>query len=440
MGTTHMFQPEVETMAPEDKHALQSRRLVALLERLQRASSPYWQEKLAAVDVDDIRSIDDIVRLPFTWKDEFRQTYPYGMLAVPRAELVRIHASSGTSGKPTVVGYTARDIAIFAEVNARAIAMAGGTSSDVVHVAYGYGLFTGGLGLHYGVERLGAAAVPASGGNPAFQLGLLADLEADGLACTPSFALLLGERARDEGLLDRLWVRYGILGAEPWSEGMRARIEEVWGGSFQAVDIYGLSEVMGPGVAMESPAAKGALNVFDDHFYPEIVDPETGEPVPDGELGELVLTTLTKEGQPVLRYRTRDLTRFVDEPSPDGRTFRRVARLEGRVDDMLIIRGINVYPREVESVLLDDDAIGGQYGLVVDRRAPLAELRIVAEVVDEALVPQIDAIAERIARALTERVRIRVEVDLRPPGTLPRQEVGKAKRVFEQTGDESPFG
>jgi len=435
-----MFQPEIETMAPEDKHALQSRRLVSLLERLRHAAAPYWQEKLAGVDIEKIRSIDDIGLLPFTWKDEFRQTYPYGMLAVDRDDLVRVHASSGTSGKPTIVGYTARDISIFAEVNARAIAMAGATSADVVHVAYGYGLFTGGLGLHYGVERLGAAAVPASGGNPAFQLGLMADLEADGVACTPSFALLLAERAEELGIRDRLKIRYGILGAEPWSEGMRQRIEEAWGGGFQAVDIYGLSEVIGPGVAMESPAAKGALNIFDDHFFPEIVDPETGEPVPDGELGELVLTTLTKEGQPVLRYRTRDLTRFVDEPAPDGRTFRRIERLQGRVDDMLIIRGINVYPREVETVLLDDPAIGGQYGLIVDRRGTLAELRVVAELADESLVPQLEEIADRLRRALTERVRIRVEVDLREPGTLPRQEVGKAKRVFEQTGAESPFG
>ncbi len=437
---TYLFQPEIETMDPDEKAALQGRRLRSLLERLAACDTPYWREKLAGVDVDEIDSIDDIRRLPFTWKQEFRDTYPYGMLAVPREDLVRVHASSGTSGKPTIVGYTARDVAIFAEVNARAIAVAGGRPSDVVHVAYGYGLFTGGLGLHYGVERLGAAAVPASGGNPGFQLTLMADLGADGLACTPSFALLLGERATTSGIRDDLRVRYGILGAEPWSEGMRQRIEEVWGGGFQAVDIYGLSEVIGPGVAIESPAAKGALAVFDDHFYPEIVDPETGEPLPDGEVGELVITTLTKEGQPVLRYRTRDLTRFVAEPGADGRTFRRIARLMGRVDDMLIIRGINVFPREVETVLLDDEAIGGQYGIVVDRRTTLPELRVVAELADAALVPRKEEIRRRVAKALLERVRIRVEVDLRDPGTLPRQEVGKAKRVFEQTGDEAPFG
>ncbi len=437
---TYLFQAEIETMDPDDKARLQGARLRELIRRLTASDVPYWKAKLAGVDADAVQTIADIRRLPFTWKKEFRETYPYGMLTVPRDRLVRVHASSGTSGKPTVVGYTANDVEVFAEVNARAIAVAGGRPSDVVHVAYGYGLFTGGLGLHYGVERLGATAVPASGGNPGFQLTLMEDLQADGLACTPSFALLLGERAVEAGMSERLRVRYGILGAEPWSEGMRERIEEVWGGGFQAVDIYGLSEVIGPGVAIESPEAKGALYVFDDHFYPEIVDPETGDPVPDGEVGELVLTTLTKQAQPVLRYRTRDLTRFVDEPGADGRTFRRIARLMGRVDDMLIIRGINVFPRELETALLEDEAIGGQYGIIVDRRSTLPELRVVAELSEPGFVPHREEIRRRVARVLSERVRIRVEVDLRDPGTLPRQEVGKAKRVFEQTTDESPFG
>ena len=435
-----MFQPEIETMDRAEKRELQGTRLKSLIERLHASGSPYWGEKLKAVDAESINGIDDIRRLPFTWKQDFRDPYPFEMLAVDRSALVRVHASSGTSGKPTVVGYTAGDIDVFAEVNARSIAVAGGRPSDVVHVAYGYGLFTGGLGLHYGVERLGAAAVPASGGNPGFQLGLMEDLAADGLACTPSFALLMGERAIETGARERLSVRYGIHGAEPWSEGMRQRIEEVWGGGYQAVDIYGLSEVIGPGVAVESPEAKGSLYVFDDHFYPEIVDPESGDPVPDGEIGELVVTTLTKEGQPVIRYRTRDLTRFIDRPGPDGRTFTRIARLMGRVDDMLIIRGINVYPREVEAALLDDDAIGGQYGIVVDRRDTLPELRVIAELADDTHVDQLEEVRERVAKAVMEKVRIRVQVDLREPGTLPRQEVGKAKRVFEQATDESPFG
>ncbi len=434
-----MFQPGIETMDPIDKERLQSRRLVELLDRLGRAGTGYWSEKLSGVNRDEITSIRDIGALPFTWKQEFRDTYPYEMLAVPVADTIRVHASSGTSGKPTVVGYTRGDVEVFAEVNARAIAVAGGSPGDVVHVAYGYGLFTGGLGLHYGVERLGATAVPASGGNPAFQLNLMADLGADGIACTPSFALLLGERATELGLQERLHVRYGILGAEPWSEGMRRRIEDIWEGEFDAVDIYGLSEVMGPGVAMESPLAKGSLYVFDDHFFPEIVDPETGESLPAGDLGELVITTLTKEGQPVLRYRTRDLTRFVDGPGADGRTFRRIDRLQGRVDDMVIIRGINVFPRVVESVVMDDESIGGQYALVVDRRQTLVELRVVAELADERYLPNRREIADRLVVALTDQVRIRVGVELRDPGSMPRQEVGKARRVYEQTTDDDPF-
>jgi len=435
-----MFQPEIETMDADAKERLQTERLLAVLRRVRAANVPYWQEKLSGFDLDRIASIRDIARLPFTFKHEFRDTYPYGMLAVPRSETVRVHASSGTSGRPTIVGYSQSDVDVFAEVNARAIAVGGGTPGDVVHVAYGYGLFTGGLGLHYGVERLGATAVPASGGNPGLQLELMADLGADGIACTPSFALLLAERAAESGIRDRLRVRFGVLGAEPWSEGMRARIEEAWGSGFTAADIYGLSEVIGPGVAMESPLATGAMYVFDDHFYPEIVDPETGDLVDAGDEGELVITTLTKEAQPVIRYRTRDLTRFVDEPGADGRTFRRIARLQGRVDDMLIIRGINVFPREVEAVVLEDPAVGGQYAIIVDRRPTLAELRVVAELAGDGWVVERETVRARLAGELLKRVRIRVDVELRDPGTMPRQEVGKAKRVYEQTGEESPIG
>ena len=440
MAAPYMFQPEIETMDADAKERLQTERLLAVLRRVRAANVPYWQEKLSGFDLDRIASIRDIARLPFTFKHEFRDTYPYGMLAVPRSETVRVHASSGTSGRPTIVGYSQSDVDVFAEVNARAIAVGGGTPGDVVHVAYGYGLFTGGLGLHYGVERLGATAVPASGGNPGLQLELMADLGADGIACTPSFALLLAERAAESGIRDRLRVRFGILGAEPWSEGMRARIEEAWGSGFTAADIYGLSEVIGPGVAMESPLATGAMYVFDDHFYPEIVDPETGDPVDAGDEGELVITTLTKEAQPVIRYRTRDLTRFVDEPGADGRTFRRIARLQGRVDDMLIIRGINVFPREVEAVVLEDPAVGGQYAIIVDRRPTLAELRVVAELAGDGWVVERETVRARLAGELLKRVRIRVDVELRDPGTMPRQEVGKAKRVYEQTGEESPIG
>jgi phenylacetate-CoA ligase len=271
---------------------------------------------------------DPLEALPLTAKAELGDEYPFGTLAAGLRDTVRIHGSSGTRGKPTIVAYTAADVRLFADVNARAIACAGGTADDVLHVAYGYGLFTGGLGLHYGGERLGATVVPASGGNPAFQVQLLADLGATGLACTPSFALLLAERAAADGVLDRIRLRFGLHGAEPWSEGLRTKLEAAWGG-YDACDIYGLSEVIGPGVAAECREGKGALHVFDDHFLPEILDPESGRPAADGALGELVLTTLTKEALPVLRYRTGDVTRFVGDECACGRTHPRIAPSRG---------------------------------------------------------------------------------------------------------------
>jgi phenylacetate-CoA ligase len=432
-----MFQPEVETLPRPELERLQSERLRSQVDRLRSAEAPYWREKLAATG--PVESIDDLAALPFTVKREFRDAYPYGMLAVPLGEVVRVHASSGTSGKPTIVAYTEHDVRVFAEVNARALGCAGGTGDDVIHVAYGYGLFTGGLGLHYGVEALGAVAVPASGGNPGFQIGLLADLGATGLACTPSFALLLAEQAAQTGKLDEIRLRWGIHGAEPWSEGMREKIEEAWGGSYDACDIYGLSEVIGPGVAAECHENKGGMHVFEDHFLVEIVDPETGEPVPDGEPGELVITTLTKQAMPTIRYRSRDITRFLPGTCPCGRSGRRIGRLEGRADDMLIIRGINVYPREIETVLMDDPDIGGQFAIIVDRRGPLPELQARVEVAGPQLVDRRDEIAARLARRLAETVRLRVDVEVLEPGALPRQEVGKARRVFERTADADPL-
>ncbi len=431
-----LFQPELETQAPEERAERGAERLRSLVERLARSDSPYWREKLAGVEVGAIRSLGDLSSLPFSAKAELRDTYPFGSLAVPLAQTVRIHASSGTRGKPTIVAYTARDVEIFAEVNARAIGCAGGTPADVLHVAYGYGLFTGGLGLHYGGERLGATVVPASGGNVQLQLELLADLGASGICCTPSFALLLGERAAESGLRERIALRYGVLGAEPWSEGLREKIQEAWGGGFAACDIYGLSEVMGPGVAMECREGRGALHVFDDHFLPEIVHVESGEPLAAGETGELVLTTLTKEAFPVLRYRTGDVTRFVEGPCPCGRTHRRIARFSGRVDDMLVIRGVNVFPSAIEAALLDDPALGGQYAIVVDRRGTLPELEVHAE-----LQPGADRelVERRLRERLAARLRVRVDVVLGEAGSLPRQELGKAKRVFERTGERDEF-
>jgi phenylacetate-CoA ligase len=429
-----MFQPQVETADVERRRAQQSERLVQLVRRLAAVDSPYWRSKLAPVDAPAIRGMDDLTALPFTVKSELRETYPFGMLAVPLADCVRVHASSGTRGKPTVVAYTASDIGVFAEVNARSIACAGGGPDDVVHVAYGYGLFTGGLGLHYGGEMLGATVVPASGGNPGFQVSLMADLGANGLLCTPSFAMLLAERAEQDGLMPRLreTLRYGVFGAEAWSESFRSKLQEAWGG-IDACDIYGLSEVIGPGVAMECREGKGALHVFDDHFYPEIVDPATGAPVADGAPGELVLTTLTKEALPVLRYRTGDITRFVDGPCPCGRTHRRIARLSGRTDDMLVIRGVNLFPSEIEAAVLDDPALGGQYQIWVDRRGVMAELTVRAELAGPHQVPLRHDVERRLAERLAERLRLRVEVSCGDPGSILRSEVGKAKRVFDVT-------
>ena len=422
-----LFYPaDLAVFSTGELQALQSDRLAALIQRLRRVETPYWRAKLAGAG--PVGSLEDLGRLPFTTKAEFREFYPDGMLAVPMEQVVRVHASSGTSGRPTVGAYTAADVRTFAEVNARSLALAGATPRSVVHVAYGYGLFTGGLGLHYGVEALGAAAVPASGGNSGFQVRMLADLGATGLACTPSFSLLLAERAAEAGLSDSIRLRWGIHGAEPWSEGMRDKIEEAWGGGFSACDIYGLSEVIGPGVASEWRRHKGRLVVMEDHFYPEIVDPSTGLPLPDGRPGELVLTTLTKQAQPVIRYRTGDVTRLL--PPVGGLPFRCMDRLHGRVDDMLIVRGVNVYPRQIEAVLLEDPALGGQFAIHVDRRGVLTEIEARVELRTADLAPRRESIAARLARRLLETVRLRVEVTVHDPGHLPRQELGKARRVF----------
>ena len=431
-----MYQPELETMSPGAKYQLQTERLIALVDRLKRSETSYWREKLAGVDV--VKSIDDITTLPFTFKSEMRDSYPYGMLAVPVADCNRIHASSGTSGKPTVVAYTRGDLDVFAEVNARVLGCAGARPSDVFHNAYGYGLFTGGLGLHGGAERFGVTVIPASGGNAAFQVELLADLGARGFSATPSFSLLLAERAEAAGLMGRINVEYGILGAEPWSESMRGKIEDVWG--IDALDIYGLSEIIGPGVAMESVAAKGAPFIFDDHFYPEIVDPKTGDPVPDGTQGELVLTTLTKEALPVIRYRTGDITRFINEASACGRTFRRMDRITGRADDMLIIRGVNVFPSEIEAVVLAEPGVSGQWAVILDKRGTMVEMVVRCELTSRSDMPQRDNIRERLERELHSRLRSRTTVRIGDPGSMPRSEVGKAKRVFEQIDERDPLG
>lgn len=430
-----MYQPELETMSPGAKYQLQSERLISLIDRLKTSEVPYWREKMSSVAT--VKSIDDIAGLPLTVKSEMRDSFPYGMLTVPIADCNRIHASSGTSGKPTVVAYTRGDLDIFAEVNARVLGCAGARPDDVFHNAYGYGLFTGGLGLHGGAERFGVTVVPASGGNVAFQVELLADLGARGFSATPSFSLLLAERAIAAGLMGRINVDYGILGAEPWSESMRIKIEEAWG--IDALDIYGLSEIIGPGVAMESVEGKGAPFIFDDHFYPEIIDSATGDPVPDGTQGELVLTTLTKEALPVIRYRTGDITRFISEPSACGRTFRRMDRISGRADDMLIIRGVNVFPSEIEAVVLAEPGVSGQWAIVLDKRGTLVEMVVHCELASAQDAPQRDNIRARLEKALLSRLRSRTTVLIGDPGSMPRSEVGKAQRVFEQIDDRDPL-
>jgi len=438
-----LFDPVDAVGLPADaKSALQGKRLHAQVARLTSCGNPFWTERLADVDPTTITAVDDLPRLPFTVKQDLRDQYPLGMVTTPMEATTRLHASSGTSGKPTIVVYTPNDLAVWAEVNARALALAGTRPDDVLHNGYGYGLFTGGLGLHYGGERLGCTVVPVSGGNTALQLQLLEDLGSRVLSATPSFCLVLAEKAHAQGIRDRLDVEVGILGAEPWTEGMRERIQEAWGGGFTALDIYGLSEVIGPGVAMEAPDDLGALNVFDDHFLPEVVDPETGQAVPDGKFGELVITTLTKEAMPVLRYRTGDITRVLpdsgDTAGPGARNWTRIARLTGRADDMLIIRGVNVYPREIEDVLMDYPEVGANYAIVVDRRGAMAELRIRAEATAD--VAALDGGAERISKAVADRIRIRAAVEMVPEGSMPRTEVGKVKRVFEQVDDADPLG
>lgn len=430
----------VERLPASELRQLQERRLRSLVERL-KSSGPrhYWRRKLAQVQVEQVRGLEDIPRLPFTGKAEMRDNFPFGMLAVPREDTVRVHASSGTRGKPTVVAYTEADIRVFAEVNARTIAAAGGRREDVLHVAYGYGLFTGGLGLHFGGERLGATVVPASGGNPAFQVQLLADLGAHGLACTPSFAMLLAERAEADGLMGsiRRTLRYGVFGAEPWSESFRVKLESAWGG-IDACDVYGLSEVIGPGVASECWEGKGGLHVHEDHFYPEILTPGGDSPVRPGELGELVVTTLTKEALPVIRYRTGDVTTWIEGPCACGRTLRRVARFSGRVDDMLVARGINVYPSEIEAVLLEDQDLAGQYLVLLDRRSTLPELVVCAELASESRLGSCAEISERLRLRLARRLRLRVQARVLGPGGIPRQETGKARRVFDVESSEDP--
>ncbi len=428
------YNEEFETLPRPALEALQLKRLKAMLEKVY-ANVPFYRESLtnAGIKPADVRSLNDLRRLPFTLKQDMRDAYPYGLFSAPMDDIVRIHASSGTTGKPTVVGYTRKDIELWSELMARSFAAAGVHKGDIIHNSYGYGLFTGGLGAHYGAERLGASVIPMSGGNTKRQILIMKDFGSTVLTCTPSYSLYLAESAVEEGIDFRsLRLRVGIFGAEPWSESMRVEIEEKL--NICAIDIYGLSEIMGPGVAIECLEEKCGLHIWEDHFIPEIINPDTGEPVPEGEKGELVITTITKEGIPLLRYRTRDITSITYEPCKCGRTHARIARMSGRSDDMLIIRGVNVFPSQIESILMRIEGVEPHYLLIVDRKGNLDILEVQVEV-DERIfsdeIKQLQVLAHNIEKEIKDLLGVSCKVRLVEPKTIARSE-GKAKRVLDR--------
>ncbi|SFM89083.1 phenylacetate--CoA ligase PaaK [Thermodesulforhabdus norvegica] len=429
-----IYNIEFETLPREALEAIQLRRLKNTVERVY-AVVPFYRKKFdeAGVKPEDIKTLDDLKRLPFTTKQDLRDNYPFGLFAVPMENVVRIHASSGTTGKPTVVGYTARDIQTWAELMARALSAAGATRGDIIHNAYGYGLFTGGLGVHYGAEKLGASVIPISGGNTKRQIMIMRDFGATILTCTPSYALHLAEVAREMGVDPRsLKLKAGLFGAEPWSEKMRQEIEEAL--DLVALDIYGLSEIIGPGVSVECIEAKKGLHIFEDHFIAEIIDPETGENLPYGEVGELVITTITKEAFPMIRYRTRDITSLNPEPCICGRTHIRMNRVTGRSDDMLIIRGVNVFPSQIESVLMEIEEVEPHYQLIVDREGSLDTLTVLVEVGEQAFsdeVRKLQELEKKIEKNIKEYLGVSAKVKLVEPKTIARSE-GKAQRVIDK--------
>jgi phenylacetate-CoA ligase len=424
---------EHETMPREDLEALQLKRLQAVVERVYHLV-PFYRRRMDEMGVkpQHIRTLADLQLLPYTTKQDIRDNYPFGMFAVPMDQIVRIHASSGTTGKPTPVAYTQRDLETWAELMARALAAGGAHAGDIVHVAYGYGLFTGGLGAHYGAERLGAAVIPVSGGQTRRQIMLIQDFGPSVLCCTPSFALYLAEVGQEMGVdFAKTKLRVGIFGAEPWTEGMRQEVEKRL--HLDALDIYGLSEIIGPGVAIECLEAKQGLHLAEDHFLPEIVNPASLEVVPQGDWGELVITTLTKEAFPLIRYRTRDITSLNYAPCKCGRTIARITRFQGRSDDMLIIRGVNVFPSQIESVLMETPGVAPHYQLIVDREGMLDTLEVQVEVDETAFsdeVKQLQALAQSIQRKIKDYFTVSVKVKLVEPQSIPRSE-GKAKRVID---------
>jgi phenylacetate-CoA ligase len=429
-----IYDPAAESLGAGPRAALQLQRLrQSVAWAVERVA--FYRERLGRARIE---RLEDLAALPFTRKTDLREHYPFGLLAVPRPELARVHASSGTKGKPTVVGYTAGDLDVWREVMARVMTAAGARPGDMLHVAYGYGLFTGGLGFHDGAERLGMTVVPVSSGNTARHHLLLQDFRPAGLAATPSFALHIAESLAEQGGDPRaLGIRYGMFGAEPWTEGMRAALERAYG--CRAYDTYGLSEIIGPGVAGECEVRDG-LHVCDDHFLPEVIDPATGASLPPGAEGELVLTTLTKRALPMLRYRTGDVTALTTEPCRCGRTSARIARIKGRADDMLVVKGVNVYPSEVEAALLAEDELQPHYLLRVDRTATLARLEVQVEPGPTLLErcggfapghPLLGALQRRVAERLRQVTGLTIELTLVAPHTIPRSE-GKAVRVVER--------
>jgi phenylacetate-CoA ligase len=428
-----IWNDDFETLPREAIESLQLKRLQQTLERVY-ATVPFYRRQFerAGVKPSQIKSLDDLRRLPFTMKQDMRDNYPYGLFAVPLDQIVRIHASSGTTGKPTVVGYTRRDIDNWTEMMARSFAAAGAHRGDVIHNAYGYGLFTGGLGAHYGAEKIGASVIPMSGGNSRKQLMIMQDFGSTVLTCTPSYCLYLAEVAEDMGIdIRSLKLEIGILGAEPWSEKMRDEIEEKVG--IKAIDIYGLSEILGPGVGIECIEAQAGLHVWEDHFIVEIIDPDSGEVLPYGEQGELVITTITKEGIPMIRYRTRDITRIIAEPCICGRSHHRLQRMSGRSDDMLIIRGVNVFPSQIESVLMNIEGVEPHYLLIVDREENLDTLEVQVEVNEKTFSDEIKGL-QKLSRTIQDAIKdmlgISCRIRLVEPKTIARSE-GKAQRVID---------
>jgi phenylacetate-CoA ligase len=421
---------DLEPIERASRDELQALQLVRLQQTLQHAYAnvPHYKQAFdaAGVQPSDLKTLTDLSKFPFTTKKDLRANYPFGMFAVPREQVARIHASSGTTGKPTVVGYTLKDIDTWANLVARSIRAAGARAGDLVHVAYGYGLFTGGLGAHYGVERAGCTVIPMSGGQTEKQVQLITDFQPSIIMCTPSYMQVVIEEFERQGLDAKASsLKLGIFGAEPWTEAMRHEIETNAG--IDAVDIYGLSEVMGPGVASECIESKDGPVIWEDHFYPEIIDPETGELLPDGEEGELVFTSLTKEALPIIRYRTRDLTRLLP---PTSRSMRRMGKIVGRSDDMLIIRGVNVFPTQIEEIVLKHGQLSGQYQLVVTRDGHLDAVQVRCE-----LLPTASISAQEAQAWLTERIKtlagITTQVSVEVPNSIERTLVGKARRVVD---------